>query len=320
MNTDITTRHRILGALWGSAVGDALGVPVEFIDREERRHDPVTSMRAFGTWNQPAGTWSDDSSLLLCSAESLLTKPAFDSDDMGRRFVEWRKAERWTPWGSVFDIGATTNEALMKITRGTTAELAGGIDVTCNGNGSLMRIIPVALHSAALTVPAMLDRVQRASAITHRHVRSQMACGLYSLLTRRLLMGESRPEAWTQAKEDFQRHYTAREWAAEMPTFSELLTADLTKTEEADIISGGYVLHTLTASIWCLLNTCNFSEAVLRAVNLGADTDTTGCVTGGLAGLHYGHGAIPPEWTAVLARKGDLDCLFQEFADHAIPT
>lgn len=311
------SQERIVGALWGAIVGDALGVPVEFTDREERRRDPVVSMRGGGTWKQPPGTWSDDSSLLLCSVESLLN--GFHTDDMGRRFVDWHNAERWTPWGKVFDIGMTTRSALLAVARETKAELAGGIAESSNGNGSLMRILPVALHGAQLAVPEMLDRVHRASAITHRHPRSLMACGLYALLARQLLADFPVEAAWAKAKDEFLRYYSAREWTSEASTFDRLLGSDLNALPETEIGSGGYVIDTLTASIWCLLNSEGYGETVLKAVNLGGDTDTTGCVAGGLAGLAYGVSAIPQEWIAALARKGDLDCLIHEFADSLNP-
>lgn len=309
----MTTRDRILGALWGAVVGDALGVPVEFTKREERRGDPVVSMRGGGTWRQPPGTWSDDSSLLLCSAESLMC--GFDLADMGRRFVDWHHAERWTPWGQVFDIGMTTRGALLSIARGTKAELAGGTEEFTNGNGSLMRILPVALHGVSLPVSVFLERVHRASAITHRHPRSQMACGLYCLFARELVLGNPFQSAWIAAKAEFRRQYATAAGAGETKAFEKLLNADLAQVPETEIESGGYVMHTLEASLWCLFTTSSYSEAVLRAVNLGGDTDTTGCVTGGLAGLIHGAPAIPEEWRAVLARKGDIDCLVHQFVE-----
>lgn len=307
-------RERMEGGLWGSIVGDALGVPVEFTHREERRRDPVSSMRGGGTWNQPPGTWSDDSSLLLCSAESLLG--GFDTNDLGRRFVDWYNAERWTPWGTVFDVGMTTRSALLSVARGTTAELAGGVTETSNGNGSLMRILPVALHGASLPTDELLDRVHRASAITHRHPRSQMACGLYSLLAVKLLAGIPGDAAWSAAKEEFRRHYSTREWISETSEFASMIDRDLGTLPETGIGSGGYVMDTLAASTWCLLTTRDYCEAVLKAVNLGGDTDTTGCVVGGLAGLVYGASGIPQEWIGTLARKEDLQGLIREFVGH----
>lgn len=118
-------RDRILGGLWGPLVGDALGVPVEFMDRKSVQSDPVIDMRGYGSHRQPSGTWSDDSSLLLCTVDSLLHH-TFDTEDLGRRFVRWKKAEIWTPHGRVFDIGATTSEALSRVAQGVRAELAGG--------------------------------------------------------------------------------------------------------------------------------------------------------------------------------------------------
>lgn len=307
-------RDRMEGGLWGSIVGDALGVPVEFTHREERRRDPVSSMRGGGTWNQLPGTWSDDSSLLLCSAESLLG--GFDTNDLGRRFVDWHNAERWTPRGTVFDIGMTTRNALLSVARGTEAELAGGVTETSNGNGSLMRILPVALHGASLPTDELLDRVHRASAITHRHPRSQMACGLYSLLAVKLLAGIPGDAAWSAAKEEFRQHYSTREWISETSEFASMIDRDLGTLPETGIGSGGYVMDTLVASTWCLLTTRDYREAVLKAVNLGGDTDTTGCVVGGLAGLVYGASGIPPEWIGTLARKEDLEGLIHEFVGH----
>jgi len=313
-NNQITKFHgQLMGALWGAVVGDALGVPVEFTDRPERQHDPVISMRGGGTWRQPPGTWSDDSSLLLCSVESLLN--GFNTEDMGRRFVDWHNAERWTPWGSVFDIGMTTRAALLAISRGVKAEQAGGTTESSNGNGSLMRILPVALQAAQLPVHKMLERIHRASAITHGHPRSQMACGLYGLLVRELLHGNPPIAAWSLAKKEFVSGYVLPVWAAELSAFDQLMGTEIIGLAESAIESDGYVMHTLMASVWCLLNTGNFSKTVLRAVNLGGDTDTTACVTGGLAGLYYQRDAIPSEWISALARKGDVDCLFHEFLE-----
>ena len=304
-------RERVVGGLWGAIVGDALGVPVEFTDREKRRRDTVSSMRGGGTWNQPPGTWSDDSSLMLCSVESLLG--GFDTDDMGRRFLDWHNAERWTPWGKVFDIGMTTRSALGAVARGMGAELAGGVSESSNGNGSLMRILPVVLHGASLPTDELLARVHRASAITHRHPRSQMACGLYALLALQLLAGISAEAAWSAAQDEFRQHYSTREWITETSRFAPMIDRDLGSLPETDVGSGGYVMDTLAASIWCLLNTRDYCEAVLKAVNLGGDTDTTGCVAGGLAGLVYGASGIPQEWIGSLARKGDIDRLIGEF-------
>lgn len=307
----ITSRERILGGLWGSLVGDALGVPVEFKDRAIVQADPVKDMRGFGTHKQPAGTWSDDGALTLCTVDSLLHFD-FDTQDMGRRFVRWMNEEYWTATGVVFDVGGATTDALMRIAKGTPAEKAGGRDEYSNGNGSLMRILPVVLRFAGNPLDQFVSRVERASSITHAHARSKMACALYGMVVRQLLLGTNSDAAISTARVESAQQYAH---SAEFNQFRALLNDDLPKLTEGEIVSTGYVLHTLHASLWCLLTTSSFEECVLKAVNLGGDADTTGCVAGGLAGVHYGLGAIPPRWVEALARREEVGVLFNRFAD-----
>ena len=317
MNSEtVSRRERILGGLWGSLVGDALGVPVEFKDRATVQANPVTDMRGYGTHHQPPGTWSDDSSLLLCSVESLVLHPEFNPEDMGRRFVRWHREELWTPHGHVFDIGGTTAQALARIAQGMRAVVAGSDTELSNGNGSLMRIIPIALRFADLPIEKLLDFIHQASAITHRHPRSQIACGFFALLTRELLTGASASTAMDRAIQSFRAFYERDVyWSAELDHFDLVLKSDLGQNSQSEISSSGYVIHTLEASIWCLLTTTSFSECVLKAVNLGADTDTTGCVAGGLAGVLYGARAIPEEWSNTLARREEVEHLFERFVN-----
>lgn len=305
----IEVKNRILGGLYGSLVGDALGVPVEFAPRQFRKKDPVLGMREFGTHNQPAGTWSDDGSLLLCSVESLATTE-FDSQDMGERYVRWQDESLWTARGRVFDIGNATWDALSRIAFGTPAEQAGGTNERDNGNGSLMRILPVPMASLDLEEPTFCDRIERASAITHGHDRSKMACVLHGLMVKHLLEDREPMGAFARARSAFAKRYAAH---PEMEIFQRLLNDEFDLLPASEIRSGGYVIDTLTASIWCLLTEDNFSDCVLKAVNLGHDTDTTACVTGGLAGLYWGLEAIPLEWRETLPRQDDLRELFALF-------
>jgi ADP-ribosylglycohydrolase len=317
MNTDVkpSRKDRILGGLWGAVVGDALGVPVEFRSRDEVRQELVTDMRGNGSHHQPAGTWSDDSSLLLCTTDSLL-RHDFDTKDMGRRFVQWYQQKLWTPWGKVFDVGVTTAQALARIANGVRAEVAGNDDQHSNGNGSLMRILPVALRFTSQPMKVLLDRVHRASAITHRHLRSQMACGLNALVTRELLSGGNPAEAFQRGVAEFLSFYEPDPyWAVELDYFQLALASDLGTRPESEIDSSGYVVHTLTSSLWCLLTTDNYRDCVLKAVNLGGDTDTTGCVAGGVAGVAYGVRAVPEEWIHQLARHTELEDLFNRFSN-----
>ena len=307
----ILKRDRILGGLWGSLVGDALGVPVEFKDRATVQAHPVVDMREYGTHRQPKGTWSDDGALILCTVDSLLNEE-FDVQDMGARFVQWMKEAKWTATGEVFDVGGATASALTQIANGVSAETAGGRSEHSNGNGSLMRIIPMPLRFAEEASETFAQRTERISAITHGHDRSKMACVFYGLVVRHLLRGLNPPATLESARTEFTKLYAN---APEFERFSHHLKDDLRSLSEGEIVSTGYVLHTLHASLWCLLTTSSYRDCVLKAVNLGGDTDTTGCVAGGLAGVAYGLSSIPPEWIEQLARKGDVDCLFQEFAE-----
>lgn len=306
----ISRQERIVGGLWGAVVGDALGVPVEFKDRPTVQADPVTDLRGQGTHRQPPGTWSDDSSLLLCTADSLL-HCEFDPDDMGRRFVEWMYHGLWTAWGEPFDVGMATSDALIRIANGTPAEQAGSRDEYSNGNGSLMRILPVALRFATESTETLVERLARASAITHGHERSRLGCALYGLVVRQLLLDQTPLAAVEAARADFTSRY---EHSAAFPHFRRVLQDDLAHLPEGLVLSTGYVLHTLHASLWCLLTTSGYQECVLKAVNLGGDTDTTGSVAGGLAGVCYGLPAVPQRWRQALARTGDLEQLFARFA------
>jgi ADP-ribosylglycohydrolase len=270
-------------------------------------------MRAYGSHHQPKGTWSDDTSLMLCTVESLLG--GFDTSDMGRRFVSWLNENRWTPWGTVFDAGLTTTDAILRMASGTSAEQAGGTDQFTNGNGSLMRILPVALRYAFEPATCHIQRAHRVSSITHGHPRSQMACGFLCLLVHGLHKGWDARKAFDSAKNEFARLYQDAPFCQEAHYFQLLSTDRFDELPASEISSSGYVVHTLTASVWSLLTSRTFEETVLKAVNLGGDTDTTGCVAGGLAGVLYGLPAVRADWINTLARKGDLDCLFNEFAD-----
>lgn len=305
---NIAPPKRILGGLYGSLVGDALGVPVEFGSRFARIADPVVGMRGFGTHNQPPGTWSDDGSLLLCSVESF-GESGFDTQDMGDRFVRWFDHAHWSARGNVFDIGNTTAAALHRIAQGTPPEEAGGDGLYDNGNGSLMRILPVAIAGSRLEVESLCDQLGRASSITHAHERSKLACIFFGLFVRGLICGTAPTECLERARHEFLNRFADRDLLA----FEAILRQDISKWRVDYVSSGGYVLETLVASIWCLLTTSDFKECVLASVNLGGDTDTTGCVAGGLAGILYGFDDIPEEWIAALPRQSELKDLFAKF-------
>ncbi|MDZ8242227.1 MAG: ADP-ribosylglycohydrolase family protein [Nostoc sp. ChiQUE01a] len=306
------TAAKTLSGLMGLCVGDALGVPVEFTSRAERVKSPVTTMLGYGTWNQPTGTWSDDSSLSFCLAESLCR--GYSLEAIANSFWRWYKEAYWTPRGDVFDIGQTTHTALMRLKQGVVAHQAGGKVENSNGNGSLMRILPMAYCHRSLTLGELIARVHDVSGITHAHARSQMACGIYISIAVSLLEGADIQTAYLQGLQDIQPIYSVREFLLEKPHFGRIFSGEIAKLPVEEINSGGYVIDTLESSLWCLLNSSSYSEAVLKAVNLGGDTDTTAAVTGGLAGIYYGVENIPRQWINQIARKQDIIYLAERFA------
>ncbi|SEW32388.1 ADP-ribosylglycohydrolase family protein [Chitinophaga arvensicola] len=299
---------QIKAALFGLAVGDALGVPVEFREREGLQLHPVTDMMAYGTHHQPAGTWSDDSSLAFCLAEALTNR--FSLPLIAQYFIDWRYKNFWTPHGTVFDIGITTQEAIERLAKGIEPVLAGGFYEDENGNGSLMRILPLLFYVKDKPVTERFELTKAVSSLTHGHIRAIIACFYYLEFARLLLERPDKMKAFYSLQQTvplFLKEYGIP--SKEVVLFNRLLQEDLQYVSAATIQSGGYVLHTLEASIWCILTTDNYADAVLQAVNLGRDTDTTAAVTGGLAGLLYGQEAIPGRWISVLARKEDIEDL-----------
>ncbi len=302
----------VRAALLGHAVGDALGVSVEFTPREKLRANPVTDMTGFGTYDQPPGTWSDDTSLTLCLAESLCD--GYDLADQARLFARWLHDAHWTPHGEVFDIGITTRRALERFDEGAAPIQAGPRDERSNGNGALMRILPLAVYFAKAQPATRIPLVMEASCVTHGHMRSQLACAFYVELAVRLMHGVSPAEAIAATQAQFVPILDEHD-PHERAEFAPVLDPALTQRDERAISGSGYVMHTLTAALWCCLRAGAYEEAVLMAVNLGEDTDTTGAVTGGLAGLIWGVDAIPERWRRALARLDAIETLLTAFAD-----
>lgn len=273
---------KIYNGLMGLVVGDAMGVPVEFNPRDSFK---VTDMTAYGTYDLPAGSWSDDSSMMLATVESIARLGEIDTDDIMKNFVRWVNDGEFTPYGELFDIGRATRNAIQRYVQGIPAEQCGGTAEWDNGNGSLMRILPLAFTDCDY------ETVNAVSSLTHAHEISKAACRVYVYIARQLLRGKTLEEIYNC-------------FGMKQSTFDRLpILKDLTRDK---IKSTGYVVDTLEAALWCNLNSSSYRECILLAVNLGDDTDTVAAVAGGLAGIIYGVGGergIPEEWINQLARK-----------------
>lgn len=298
-------KSRVLGGLFGLVIGDALGVPVEGIPRAFLKKSPVKDLgHSIARRGVPVGWWSDDSSLTFCLAESLCH--GFDIKDIANRFLKWLYEGYWTPAGEAFGIGLTTLNSLERIRKGEDPEKAGGSDEYSNGNGSLMRILPLAFYLENSPVEERFSSTHGVSCITHAHPRSQIACGIYIEFAIQLLQGGDKQSAYEGTKKSVQHFYGSDYHRGELNHFSRILDGDIAYYDEEEINSSGYVVDTLEASLYCFLKGKAYEDTVLMAVNLGGDTDTTAAVTGGIAGIYYGFEDIPERWVGRIAKRDEI--------------
>lgn len=300
--------YLIKSVMIGHAVGDALGVPVEFCERDELDESPVTDMMGFGSYPVPAGAWSDDTSMTLAALDSL-SKGFVDYDDIMQNFVRWCSEDAYTPTGEMFDIGRTCLTAIRNYlaTDGKPALECGLCDEHSNGNGSLMRIHPFVLYAHAKQLPCTewLELIKNGSAITHAHDRAELGCLIYAFVLYHLLSDQS----LGAIEHGLMRAECHLRDCAEMSYYSRIFKSDFASLNRDEIKSSGYVVDTLEAALWCLMTTKDYKSCVLKAVNLGEDTDTVAAVAGGLAGALYGYDGIPKEWRDILIKRDYIEDL-----------
>lgn len=288
-------RDRMLSGLIGHIVGDALGVPYEFMPREQMTAEPATGMTGWGSHDQPPGTWSDDTSMLLCVLENC--HRGGSTQDLGQLFLAWYDDGYHTPHGDVFDIGVTTRFALERLRSTQGLDDASAPRIGSDGNGSLMRCLPYAFFQ---DLQLGCARMSEEGTITHPSKRCQDCCTFYVRMARALAEGESKTAALQTAAEQLKKTWTT---TGDVDTedirrrlFKRLFAPGFPELTSSDIRSGGYVIETLEASIWCFLQGSDYASSVLMAVNLGGDTDTVAALTGGLSGIYYGREDIPAAW------------------------
>lgn len=298
-------KNKSIDILLGVAIGDALGVPVEFKSRTYLQKNPVTDMIGFGTHKQPAGTWSDDSALTFCLAEALID--GYTIEKSANYLLKWYSENYWTANGDVFDIGNTTLKVIIKLKSGVAAHESGLKSEQSNGNGSLMRMSPLIVFLSERAIEERFKFIKEESSITHAHNISIIACFYFVEFGIKLLKGHDKNDVYKELQIEIPEFLNKQSiQKSELSVFERLLVHDISVKQEKDIKSTGFVLHTLEASIWCILNSSSFEEAVLKAVNLGDDTDTTASVVGTLAAIIYGIEAMPEKWIEMIARKDDI--------------
>lgn len=313
-----SSKETLLAGVMGLAIGDALGVPYEFKSREDIKRSNLRDMVGYGTHRQEKGTWSDDTSLTLATMAGM----SGNIPSLGRvmdNFVAWYKDAKFTAGGVVFDIGGTTANAINNYLMGEDVDSCGEDYEHSNGNGSLMRMLPVAYdlwqRKGFVIDEYIVETVGKFSALTHAHSISKEACVFYTGVVMSILENRSgtHQKAITlgvQAVED----YYAKSGSSILLAMREVGSLmERVKAPESSIKSTGFVVDSLEASLWSLYGAKSFVEAIIRAIGLGGDTDTIGAITGSLAGLYGGISDIPKDWMKDLKNKELIEEVTADF-------
>ncbi len=290
---DSTLQSRALGCLFGSAVGDAVGITLEFSRRDSA--PPLTDLVGGGPFHLQAGQWTDDTAMALALGESLCECNGLNLLDVMERFIAWYRHGRYSCTGHCFDIGMTTRQALDRFLETGNPE-AGSGSPRAAGNGSLMRLAPVPIFYHA-DLSAGIEAARRQSLTTHGAAEPVDACAAYAELLIRAINGASKAEALACVIPDL------------TPAIAAIINGSWRDKSRDQISSSGYVVHSLEAALWCVGRSTNFREAVLLAANLGDDADTVAAITGQLAGALWGMDGIPADWLAKLAWREQIEAL-----------
>jgi ADP-ribosyl-[dinitrogen reductase] hydrolase len=291
-------QDRFRGCLLGLAVGDAVGTSVEFLPRSAFK--PLTDMLGGGPFKLKPGQWTDDTSMALCLATSLVEQDGFDPRDQMERYLRWRDQGYLSSTGHCFDIGGTVNRALERF-RQTGEPFAGSTDPHSAGNGCIMRLAPIPMFYFG-DMQEGEHYAGESSRTTHAATECLDACRLFARITIRALQGKSKDEILLSDRESFQG--TSKIVA--------LAQGKYIHKDIKEIRGSGYVVNSLEAALWSFQNSTSFAEAILQAANLGEDADTTAAVCGQLAGAYYGYSNIPKRWVKILSLRDEITRLVDQ--------
>jgi ADP-ribosyl-[dinitrogen reductase] hydrolase len=280
------------GCLYGLAVGDALGAPIEFQSRGS--FEPITDFRSGGPFGLNAGEWTDDTSLALALADSI--GRGWNLNDQAENYLAWWQKGKFSVTGHCFDIGGTTRHSLWKFDETRDALNCADKDAASSGNGSIMRLAPVPIKYHNLSQEELAVKARESSLVTHASSQCLSSCEYLAVTLAALINGASAHAALTIPFKGLNR--LVQEWIVEKKTYL---------NPETKIQGTGWVIKSLEAALWAFASTDSFEAAVLKAVNLGDDSDTTGAVCGQLAGAFYGESGIPQRWLDKLVRKDMIE-------------
>lgn len=304
-----STSYLLFQSLTAVALGDALGLPIQFEKRENLLENPVDTMKPSAAFNLPQGTWSDDTSLSIASLLSLAM--GFNLHDLMTRYSQWYHFGEYTPFGKSFGVGKTTAEAISRFDKGTPPEKCGGIGEMDNGNGALMRMMPLAFfiltdHQNYQFNDEVAQTIHEYTETTHRHPRSLVASGILTNVIIRIIQNPNK-YAMLRAVNEALDYYKGKDaFAAQTPYFKQLGDASFLRQPSANIQASPYVVDTLNTSFWCLMNSEQYFVAVKRAVNFGSDADTIGSITSMLASLLYAPVTFPVNWLRDLKGRDQI--------------
>lgn len=301
-----------LDGIMGVAVGDALGLPVQFMSRDELTLNPVTEMLPCNLYLSPIGTWSDDTAMSMAMYESIKRLGYVDAKDIMKNFVKWMYEGEFSANDECIDEGNTCHYGIKNYKDHGNIYTCGKTGEHANGNGSLMRTMPICLYyaekvkSGKTKVDDAIKDIHLVSALTHNHIRACMACGLYFFCVYAILYEDGNLITKLQKgmDEGFKYYGANEENIYELTNYGWFMDLiEFAKLPVSAIKSTGYVVDTFEAAVWSLITTDSYKDAMLKAVNLGDDTDTIAAIAGGLAGLYYGYEGIPEEWLVVLRKR-----------------
>ena len=291
-------KERFRGCLLGLACGDAVGTAVEFSPRGT--FSPVVDMIGGGPFNLAPGQWTDDTSMALCLAESLIAKSGFDAKDQMERYVRWANEGHMSSTGRCFDIGSTVSEALERFQE-SGDPFAGSDNPFSAGNGALMRLAPIPMYFLN-NRKEVLEYSEKSSMTTHRAPESLQACRVFSWMIAEAMAGASKEKIlFSKPKNVLPSASTVK--------IEEIFAGTYKDKSREQIKSSGYVIHSLEAALWSFWTSNTYEDAILTAVNLGDDTDTVAAICGQLAGAYYGEAQIPANWRNNLAHRSLLESM-----------
>ena len=308
MNENDDVLDIVKAGVLGFITGDAFGVPVEFTHRSKRKEELLTEMIGYGTYPVPEGTWSDDTSMTIATFDSIRECGNINYQDIMDKYFDWLKGNRYTATGRVFDVGGTTAYAIDNYYKNNIEPTkCGGMDEMSNGNGSLMRMLPIVyyLHYSDLDEETKMDIIKDYSSLTHGNEISILGCTIYYDYMHNLLNGYSKKDAYLELDIDKYREYFSEDC---IERYRRILKHELDYVDEDGIRSSGYVVDTLEACIWTTLNTGSYEEALEEAVSLGDDT-------GSMAATIYGVESIPDKWLSKVRKKDYVENIVTGYCD-----